>query len=151
MLKVYLIIVSMAVLIVCESFADSKQITHDIDLILKYHNISKTSHYIETNKSKENISEINFFAIGIIKLYQTVISSQDVPACNFTPSCSRFALDAIHKGGFVKGLLLGTDRLLRCHYFSVKFYHDSYGFTLENDIYKLNDPVERYLHFEKNK
>ena len=141
----------MTVLIVCESLADSTQIARDIDLILSNHNKNQTSPIIESNQSEDGISELKFFAIGIIKLYQTAISSQDVPACNFTPSCSRFALDAFHKGGFVKGSLLSADRLLRCHWFSAKLYHDFYGFTLENDTYKLYDPVERYLHFEKNK
>ncbi len=151
MIKGYLIIFGMAVLIISESFADSDQITRDFDLVLQNYSKNRTSAIVDSCQSDDGISELKFFATGMIKLYQTAISSQDVPACNFTPSCSRFALDAINQGGFMKGALLGADRLLRCHWFSAKLYHDFYGFTTDNDTYKLYDPAERYLHFEKSK
>jgi len=49
--------------------------------------------------------------------YKEFISSQDVDACVFYPSCSTYAMEAINKIGVITGTLDGLDRLLRCHHF----------------------------------
>ena len=37
--------------------------------------------------------------------------------CRFTPTCSEYTIEALEKYGFLKGIYLGTKRLLRCHPF----------------------------------
>ena len=49
----------------------------------------------------------------IIGFHQRVISLADGPRSHFKPSSSAYALQAIQKYGFWKGLTLGCDRLLR--------------------------------------
>ena len=39
----------------------------------------------------------------------------ELPSCRFTPTCSEYMRQAIVKHGPIKGLWLGTKRLLRCH------------------------------------
>jgi putative membrane protein insertion efficiency factor len=65
--------------------------------------------------------------IRLIKLYQKLLSfDHGVPHrlfpgvrfCRFTPSCSTYCLEAITKYGIVKGVLLGSYRILRCNPFS---------------------------------
>ncbi|MBW2613691.1 MAG: membrane protein insertion efficiency factor YidD [Deltaproteobacteria bacterium] len=56
--------------------------------------------------------------LALIKVYQYFISPLLMPACRFYPSCSEYAHEAIDRYGFVKGLWLGTKRILRCHPFS---------------------------------
>ncbi|MGC8764377.1 MAG: membrane protein insertion efficiency factor YidD [Brevinematia bacterium] len=51
----------------------------------------------------------------LVKLYQTFISSQDRPVCVFEPSCSRYTEVAIKKYGFFRGVIMGAERLERCH------------------------------------
>ncbi len=63
----------------------------------------------------QETSELKLASTIFIRLYQKFISSQDGPACNFTPSCSRFGMACIKKYGFLRGLLLTADRLLRCN------------------------------------
>ena len=53
--------------------------------------------------------------IGIIKLYQTVISPMLGPTCRFHPSCSHYAVDAITEHGMIKGSWLSIKRILKCH------------------------------------
>lgn len=36
-------------------------------------------------------------------------------SCRFTPSCSQYAKEVVHKYGPLKGGLLAAYRLLRCH------------------------------------
>jgi len=50
-----------------------------------------------------------------IHLYRRLISPLLPPSCRFTPTCSEYALQALHSHGPVKGLYLATRRLLRCH------------------------------------
>lgn len=53
--------------------------------------------------------------IGIIRLYQMVISPMLGPTCRFHPSCSHYAIDAIVKHGTIKGSWLSMQRILKCH------------------------------------
>ena len=53
--------------------------------------------------------------IGLIKVYQWTLSPFMGFHCRFSPSCSHYAIEAIRKYGALKGLLLGTKRIARCH------------------------------------
>ncbi len=48
--------------------------------------------------------------------YHNIMSpvKKDVSKCQFYPSCSHFGKDAIKEYGFLKGVLLTSDRLIRC-------------------------------------
>ena len=55
---------------------------------------------------------------GLIRWYQQGISAQRPSrVCRFTPSCSQYMLEALQRFG-LKGILLGSWRLLRCQPFS---------------------------------
>jgi uncharacterized protein len=58
---------------------------------------------------------IQQFFILILTAYRGFISPLLGPNCRFTPSCSRYALEAIQKQGTVRGLYLTFKRLSRCH------------------------------------
>lgn len=53
--------------------------------------------------------------IAPIRFYQRAISPFTPPACRFTPTCSQYMVEAIQKHGPLKGLYLGTRRILRCN------------------------------------
>ena len=82
---------------------------------------------------------IRLFSTGLIRIYQKYISTQDLPACNFTPSCSRFGMGAIQRYGFFRGTLLTADRLLRDNGIML---HTHYPFDEASG--KYIDPVEVY-------
>ncbi len=69
------------------------------------------SKYIE-----ESNTELKLLLTLSFLFYKELISSQDVNACVFQPSCSIYMMDAIEKKGFFIGFLDGMDRLLRCHF-----------------------------------
>ena len=85
---------------------------------------------ITTPKPKEVVrfnpqetSELKFAVTGLIRLYQKFISSQDGPACNFSPTCSRFGMACIQEYGVLRGVLLAADRLIRCNVSKSQYHH----------------------------
>ena len=56
-------------------------------------------------------------AIGLVKGYQLVASPFPSP-CRFAPTCSMYAIDALRRYGLVRGMVMASGRILRCHPFS---------------------------------
>ena len=56
--------------------------------------------------------------MGAIYLYRKFISPYALPSCRFTPTCSRYGLDAIKRYGAIKGGWLAVWRILRCNPFN---------------------------------
>jgi len=68
---------------------------------------------------------LRHLVLWMIRLYQKIFSpdhgifSSVLPyGCKFRPTCSQYTYQAIEKYGIIKGGLLGTKRLFRCHPFS---------------------------------
>lgn len=53
--------------------------------------------------------------VGLVRLYQLTISPFLGNHCRFYPSCSAYCIEAIEKHGVLKGFLLTTKRLSKCH------------------------------------
>ncbi|MBQ4558374.1 MAG: membrane protein insertion efficiency factor YidD [Clostridia bacterium] len=53
--------------------------------------------------------------IGLIYFYKGVISPILPKNCAYYPTCSTFMLESIKEFGIIKGLCLGTKRLIRCN------------------------------------
>jgi len=56
-------------------------------------------------------------AIGMIRLYQVVLSPFFRGVCRHHPSCSEYAIEAIERHGARRGGWLAAKRLLRCRPF----------------------------------
>lgn len=76
--------------------------------------LSKILNCIKFNFTK-NLKKI---ILGLIRFYQKYISIFLGRNCIFQPTCSRYTYEAIEKHGIVKGIYLGTKRILRCHPYS---------------------------------
>jgi putative membrane protein insertion efficiency factor len=117
----------------------------DFRLIINGQRVSEYDNQREEDSPVAGRSELGIAGSGLIRLYQTLISSQDSPACNFTPSCSRFTAAAIRKAGFVRGTLLGADRLLRCHRWTKRQYLKTHNLGVDQSPMHIYDPPERYI------
>lgn len=69
-------------------------------------------------KKKKNIIiyivSLEWFFVGLVIFYRKCISPLTPNRCIYYPSCSNYMLEAITKFGVIKGVFLGTKRLLRC-------------------------------------
>jgi putative membrane protein insertion efficiency factor len=55
--------------------------------------------------------------VGIIRLYQRMVSPFLGSNCRFHPSCSNYCIEALREHGMVRGLWLGMKRISKCHPF----------------------------------
>jgi len=54
-------------------------------------------------------------AVGLIRVYQRLLSPLLPAVCRFTPTCSHYAVGAIERYGVVRGGWLAVKRIARCH------------------------------------
>ena len=53
--------------------------------------------------------------VGLVRLYQLIISPHLGASCRYVPSCSEYAVQALQQYGAIKGTILAIWRILRCH------------------------------------
>jgi hypothetical protein len=63
-------------------------------------------------------------ALFALRFYKAYLSILFAGSCRFEPTCSQYAYEAIERFGVVRGIWLGTKRLLRCHPLSRRFGYD---------------------------
>lgn len=71
--------------------------------------------------------------ILLVRGYQLIISPHFPAGCNFTPSCSAYAIQALRKYGALKGLILTVHRIGRCHPWGGYGYDPPRWFTESKD------------------
>ena len=53
--------------------------------------------------------------IGLVKAYRLLLKPWLGNACRFEPTCSAYAMQALHRHGALRGSALAGWRLMRCH------------------------------------
>jgi len=53
--------------------------------------------------------------VGLIRLYQLIISPLLGPRCRFWPSCSSYTIEALQVHGPFKGGWMAIRRIIKCH------------------------------------
>ena len=53
--------------------------------------------------------------IGLVLVYRYGVSPLLGRPCRFQPTCSEYALEALHRHGVWRGSLLAATRIARCH------------------------------------
>jgi putative component of membrane protein insertase Oxa1/YidC/SpoIIIJ protein YidD/TM2 domain-containing membrane protein YozV len=80
----------------------------------------------------------------MIGAYKAVLSPlQGSNICNFSPTCSQFARGAIQTQGFLPGLLIGADRLMRCNTLAWSYYEGYYTGDVVSG--RMPDPVANHV------
>ena len=57
-------------------------------------------------------------ALAALRFYKRNVSPALPAGCHYQPTCSEYTYEAIERHGVVKGITLGSWRLLRCNPFS---------------------------------
>ncbi len=53
--------------------------------------------------------------IGLVRLYQILISPLTPATCRYQPTCSHYTIEALRKHGLFKGGKLSVKRIFSCH------------------------------------
>lgn len=56
--------------------------------------------------------------LGLIRLYQILLSPLFAGSCRYYPSCSKYTYEAVTRYGWLRGSWLGIKRIGRCHPFA---------------------------------
>ncbi|HSC88751.1 MAG TPA: membrane protein insertion efficiency factor YidD [Polyangiaceae bacterium] len=62
-------------------------------------------------------SAISWLLIGLVRIYQVLLSPLLGPSCRFSPTCSAYAISCLSTHGPLRGSWLAVRRILRCHPF----------------------------------
>jgi uncharacterized protein len=99
--------------------------------------------------ARPSYNSLNIAANWTITLYKKFISPfQGKDICNFSPTCSQFSKQAMNDYGFLPGLVMTSDRLLRCNPSALQ-YLDSYYSKLKDG--KIFDPPENHYILSQNR
>ncbi len=55
--------------------------------------------------------------VALVRGYRLLVSPLLGPRCRFAPTCSAYALEALHRHGALRGSWLAVRRIARCHPF----------------------------------
>lgn len=125
------------------SFATTFGQSNNSELELLIYAIDSSGSYYNTTygnnsrfiKSKKPISLLG----GVFMFtYQNVISPQLLSSCSYSLSCSNYSKQCISEFGFIKGVFLSADRLLRCN----AAYSSEHMHTTDFDLFI--DPPSYY-------
>lgn len=53
--------------------------------------------------------------VGLIRIYQKLVSPNLGANCRYQPTCSQYTLEAVDRFGVARGGWLGAKRIGRCH------------------------------------
>lgn len=53
--------------------------------------------------------------VFLLRCYQVFLSPLFAGCCRYEPSCSAYWIEALQRHGLLRGLAMGSRRLLRCH------------------------------------
>ncbi|MBN1949803.1 MAG: membrane protein insertion efficiency factor YidD [Bacteroidales bacterium] len=102
-----------------------------------YHQFDVQDQKVSYRQYTSTSNEANQIFSALFLIYKEFISSQDVDACVFTPSCSVYAMESIKEYGILIGICSALDRLTRCHGFAAGDY------SIHPHTHKNYDPVEK--------
>ena len=72
-------------------------------------------------------------AVLPVYLYKIFISPLLGKNCRYTPSCSRYFIQAVYEFGIIKGYLIGGRRLLSCNPYSKRKNYDPVPINIKGD------------------
>lgn len=61
------------------------------------------------------VNPVSWLLATVVRGYQLIVSPWLAPRCRYYPSCSAYAVSALHRHGPVTAVLLAGWRLLRCN------------------------------------
>lgn len=110
------------------------QNTNLLDEFSSHFEVEEHKHDFHVHTDYSN--EIKTIGSVLFLFYKEFISSQDINACVFTPSCSVYAIESFKKKGIIAGGMAALDRITRCSGLAYGYYE------IDKETSLNIDPVE---------
>ena len=133
----WIITTSTIILYLLLSNIGNAQTIEEIQRLANINEVEHTETYINV---REFDNEYDLLFSSAFLFYKSFLSSQDASKCNFTPSCSVYAIHAIKSQGVTVGIINFFDRFSRCNSMSPEDYPKNYS----NNT--LIDPVRNHKY-----
>lgn len=134
--------VNLVIGLLCLTTVSSAEIKNDLAFITEVNPVYAKQN-VEQDTSTftfRQTSETGLALSSLIRLYQLYVSPQGPPSCNFTVTCSDFMIGAIQKHGIAHGVLMTSDRLMRCTRGGRRYY------SVDPETgHAIDYPVETYF------
>lgn len=85
---------------------------------------------------RDQVNPAKIVGMLAIRAYRVILRPLLRGRCQFHPSCSRYASDAIASFGLINGTIMGAERLSRCHGYAILG-----GYPVRSGDGLLNDPA----------
>ncbi len=102
-------------------------------LLFSNNSIGETKYPSDSSLTDKNIPAYRKVFILPISVWQRLSYNLSFLNCQYTPSCSNFAVESISKHGLLLGTVMTTDRIIRCNPFALYYYSKENNLT-EKDI-----------------
>ena len=124
-------------LLMCINSIGAAQISDNLSLLVdnSINEMAITETHDHHNSNKNTATSLSWRSFTFYKKY---ISSQDISSCNFSPSCSEYARQAVLMEGIIVGIANSMDRFTRCNGMNLENYQFQSGKNL------LYDPVRSF-------
>jgi uncharacterized protein len=84
------------------------------------------------------------FVLWLLATYKRWISPSLPPSCRYVPSCSEFAAEAVERFGVLRGSMMATWRVIRCHPFAKGGYDPVVKISFPANCDECAQPSLRY-------
>mgnify|MGYP001286045948 CR=1 FL=1 len=114
------------------------------------YSFSQSKYPADTLITSTNINIIQKIGLLPIAAWQRISYNSNYFNCQFYPSCSNYGASAIKRYGFIKGTIIGSDRITRCNPFAV-YYHLELGRPFNDKDGRLIDPIAQNQNIKSKK
>jgi|TARA_Y100000310_G_scaffold169339_1_gene169391 putative component of membrane protein insertase Oxa1/YidC/SpoIIIJ protein YidD len=119
------------------------QLSSSFPLVLNYP--------VDTLLAKDDMTRSQRFSLNLIRLWQQKSYNDSRLNCQFYPSCSNYCAINIYQRNTVVGILMGTDRFIRCNPSAVNFYSTHSDLINPGDMPWLSDSLIIQENEKENK
>ena len=111
---------------------------------------SQSKYPTDTLITSTKVNVVQKIGLLPIAAWQRISYNSNYFNCQFYPSCSNYGASAIKKYGFIKGTIIGSDRITRCNPFAV-YYHMELGRPFNDKDGRLIDSIAQDHNLKSKK
>ena len=116
-------------MLITDKLIKLKKILFFLILLISNYSQAQTKYPADTTLTSKNVPIYKKAIVLPISLWQRFSYNVPILNCQFTPSCSNYAVESISKRGVFLGTAMTTDRIIRCNPFALYYFQKDNNLT----------------------